>query len=56
MLEVSGVREWFRWYKTPDGVLNSYVHEHLASTAETMAVLQDAHADWRRTKELRAEA
>jgi len=45
---VSGVREWFRWYKAKDGVMNRFLNEELTSTAETRAVLEEAHEDWHR--------
>jgi len=45
---ISGVREWFRWYKAKDGVMNRFLTEDLTSTADTQAVLEEAHEDWHR--------
>lgn len=45
---ISGVREWFRWYKAKDGVMNRFLTEELTSTEDTLAVLEEAHEDWHR--------
>lgn len=46
---ISGIREWFRWYKTPDGKpLNSFGYEDKAlPRAEANAVIADAFDSWR---------
>merc|ERR1712070_253507 len=42
---VSGIREWFRWYKTPDGKpVNGFGHgERALNAAETKAVIAETH-------------
>ena len=46
---VSGIREWFRWYKTPDGKpINSFGHQERAlNLGETMDVVEETHAQWK---------
>merc|ERR1712187_29461 len=45
---ISGIREWFRWYKTPDGKpLNTFGYEEKAlDRAFAMAVVEDTHKAW----------
>jgi inorganic pyrophosphatase len=45
---VAGIREWFRWYKTPDGKpINAFGHnEDVLSLDETMKVIEDTHSQW----------
>ena len=42
---VSGIREWFRWYKTPDGKpINGFGHgEKALNAAKTKAVIAETH-------------
>ena len=42
---VSGIREWFRWYKTPDGKpINAFGHgERALGAAEAKAVVAETH-------------
>merc|ERR1711918_275281 len=42
---VSGIREWFRWYKTPDGKpVNGFGHgERALGAEETKAVIAETH-------------
>jgi len=46
---VAGIREWFRWYKTPDGKpLNRFgFGEAALGLAKARAVLEHTHACWR---------
>merc|ERR1712007_182528 len=45
---ISGIREWFRWYKTPDGKpLNTFGYEEKAlDRAFAMAVVEETHKAW----------
>ena len=54
---VSGIREWFRWYKTPDGKpINAFGHNELAlNLSETMHVVEETHAQWAALKNGTAE-
>jgi len=47
---VSGIREWFRWYKTPDDkALNGFGFQGRAlSRAEALEVLAETHEAWRK--------
>ncbi|PFH33402.1 type I inorganic pyrophosphatase PPase [Besnoitia besnoiti] len=47
---VSGVREWFRWYKLPtDNVLNTFGHnEEALGASEALQVVRRAHEHYRR--------
>lgn len=50
---IEGIREWFRWYKTPDGKpLNAFGYkEEALNKAKAIAVLDETHHHW---KDLRA--
>ena len=50
---VSGIREWFRWYKTPDGKpINAFGHGEACLDAPiAMEVVHETHQFW---KDLRA--
>ena len=45
---VSGIREWFRWYKVPDNKPpNSFGHgERCLSAAEAVSVIEETHHHW----------
>lgn len=45
---MSGIREWLRWYKTPDGkALNNFgYNEEWLPLSETYTVLANAHKEW----------
>jgi len=45
---VSGILEWFRWYKTPDGkVTNKFgFEENALDKEETVKVILETHASW----------
>merc|ERR1712224_84517 len=47
---VSGIREWFRWYKTPDGKpLNSFGFEEKAlDKAQTLKIIDETHEAWKK--------
>jgi inorganic pyrophosphatase len=53
---ISGIREWFRWYKLPDGKpLNQYgFHEEALPRKETLAVIEETHHYWKRLVEGKA--
>merc|ERR1719311_645355 len=46
---VSGVREWFRWYKTPDGKpLNEFGYDEKAlDKAKSMEIIAGLHQEWK---------
>ena len=46
---VSGIREWFRWYKTPDDKpLNAFGFDEAAlPKAKTVEVIAETHAAWK---------
>jgi len=45
---ISGIREWFRWYKTPDEKpLNAFgFHGKALNKAEALAVVAETHESW----------
>jgi len=47
---ISGIREWFRWYKTPDGKpLNAFGFEEKAlGKAHAMEVIAETHEAWKK--------
>jgi len=47
---VSGIREWFRWYKTPDGKpVNSFGHgERVLDADETKEVIEETHGHYKK--------
>jgi inorganic pyrophosphatase len=47
---VSGIREWFRWYKTPDGKpINGFGHgERALNAAETKTVIAETNAQYKK--------
>jgi len=47
---VSGVREWFRWYKTPDGKpINGFGHgERALNAAETKEVIKETNGFYKK--------
>merc|ERR1712217_784174 len=47
---VSGIREWFRWYKTPDGKpLNAFgFDERALDRAHAMEVVAETHEAWKK--------
>jgi len=49
---VSGIREWFRWYKTPDGKpLNTFgFDEQAVGKAEALEVVEETHQAWKRLR------
>merc|ERR1712194_852414 len=50
---ISGIREWFRWYKTPDGKpLNAFGFEERAlDKNHAMEVVAETHAAWKKLVE-----
>jgi len=49
---LSGIREWFRWYKTPDGKpINAFGHnEECLSAQKAMEVVEETHEFWQNLK------
>eukprot|EP00929_Paragymnodinium_shiwhaense_P040205 TRINITY_DN20_c0_g1_i2.p1 TRINITY_DN20_c0_g1~~TRINITY_DN20_c0_g1_i2.p1 ORF type:complete len:272 (-),score=74.69 TRINITY_DN20_c0_g1_i2:197-1012(-) len=49
---ISGIREWFRWYKTPDGKpLNAFGYEEKAlSKSHALEVVAETHDAWKKLK------
>jgi len=49
---VAGIREWFRWYKLPDGkALNEFGFGGRAlSTNEALAVIDETHEAWKKLR------
>jgi len=47
---ISGIREWFRWYKTPDGKpLNAFgYNEKALNKAHAMEVVAETHEAWKK--------
>jgi inorganic pyrophosphatase len=50
---VSGIREWFRWYKTPDDKpLNAFGYDEKALDKKfALEVIEETHAFWKSLKE-----
>jgi len=50
---ISGIREWFRWYKTPDGKpLNAFGFDEKAlDKAHAMEVIEETHTAWKNLRE-----
>lgn len=46
---ISGIREWFRWYKTPDNKgLNKFgFNENALSQKDALEVIQETHNSWK---------
>merc|ERR1712194_125128 len=46
---ISGIREWFRWYKTPDGKpLNAFGYgEKALDKAQALDVIAETHEAWK---------
>jgi len=45
---ISGVREWFRWYKYPDGKLNTFGYkEEAKDRLFTEQIIQETHEEWK---------
>lgn len=49
---ISGIREWFRWYKTPDGKpLNAFGYDEKAlDQAMALEVIEETHQAWKDLK------
>jgi len=49
---VSGIREWFQWYKTPDGKsLNSFgYHDQAVGGDEALSIVEETHEAWQRLR------
>merc|ERR1719350_806258 len=49
---ISGIREWFRWYKTPDGKpLNSFgFGEKPLPRSDALEVIAETHSAWQRLR------
>lgn len=49
---ISGIREWFRWYKTPDGKpLNAFGYDEVAlNKAHALEVIEETHTAWKNLK------
>jgi len=47
---ISGIREWFRWYKTPDGKpLNEFGYKEVAlDKAHALDVINKTHSAWQK--------
>merc|ERR1712146_549117 len=50
---ISGIREWFRWYKTPDGKpLNAFGYEEVAlDKAKALECIEETHEHWLKLKD-----
>eukprot|EP00934_Nitzschia_sp_Nitz4_P008026 Nitzschia sp. Nitz4//scaffold226_size53432//27476//28285//NITZ4_006702-RA/size53432-processed-gene-0.23-mRNA-1//1//CDS//3329542754//8016//frame0 len=53
----AGVREWFRWYKTPDNKpMNSFgFDEKFLDAATTKEVIEETHEAWKKLREGKTE-
>ena len=48
----NGIREWFRWYKYSDGILNSYLYnEEYFGKEYTIKIIEEYHLQWKNNKE-----
>merc|ERR1712190_370641 len=54
---ISGIREWFRWYKTPDGKpLNAFGYDEKAlNKAQALEVIAETHQAWKTLRDGRTE-
>jgi len=54
---ISGIREWFRWYKVPDGKpLNQFGHGEVALSRDVaMEVIEETHEFWKNLREGKAD-
>lgn len=52
---ISGIREWFRWYKTPDGKpINAFGHGEVAmDKSYALEIINETHGFWRNLVENR---
>merc|ERR1719161_3108 len=50
---VTGIREWFRWYKTPDGKpLNEFGYDEAAlPKAKSMEIIAELHQEWKKLQD-----
>jgi inorganic pyrophosphatase len=50
---ISGIREWFRWYKTPDGKpLNAFGYDEKAlDKKKAVEVIEETHGAWKKLKD-----
>eukprot|EP00929_Paragymnodinium_shiwhaense_P008657 TRINITY_DN112620_c0_g1_i1.p1 TRINITY_DN112620_c0_g1~~TRINITY_DN112620_c0_g1_i1.p1 ORF type:complete len:330 (+),score=82.74 TRINITY_DN112620_c0_g1_i1:71-991(+) len=55
---VSGIREWFRWYKTPDGKpLNEFGFQEAALDKKaSLEIIEETHGAWKRFRNGEAES
>jgi len=55
---IDGIREWFRWYKTPDGKpLNAFGYDEAAlDKAKAIAVINETHHHWKALRDGKAAA
>ena len=55
---VSGIREWFRWYKTPDDKpLNKFgFNERALTSKEAIEAIEETHHHWKDLREGKADA
>ena len=46
---ISGIREWFRWYKTPDGKpINAFGHDEVAMDKDyALEIIDETHVFWK---------
>ena len=54
---ISGIREWFRWYKVPDGKpLNQFGHGEVALGRNVaLEVIEETHEFWKNLREGKAD-
>eukprot|EP00930_Biecheleria_cincta_P010728 TRINITY_DN1129_c0_g1_i6.p1 TRINITY_DN1129_c0_g1~~TRINITY_DN1129_c0_g1_i6.p1 ORF type:complete len:267 (-),score=63.85 TRINITY_DN1129_c0_g1_i6:243-1043(-) len=54
---ISGIREWFRWYKTPDGKpLNAFGYDEKALDKKmALEVIEETHEAWKKLREGKSE-
>ena len=52
-IQNEGIREWFRWYKTPDEKpLNAFgFDEKCLSRAHALEVIEETHRHWKNLRE-----
>lgn len=49
---ISGIREWFRWYKYPDNKKSSFLYDgKLLDKNKSIEIIESLHNYWKKLKE-----
>ena len=47
-----GIREWFRWYKFSDNIMNEYMYDgKYLDKNSTIEIIEECHLQWKNNKE-----